>query len=369
MSDHTVTIGDIATIIETFAPLALQEDYDNCGLQLGCATDEVTGILLCIDVTEASVQEAVSRGCNLIVSHHPVIFSGLKRIVGKTQTERIVVEAMKHQVALYAAHTNVDAVNNGVSHMMCRQLGLEDCTVLAPLQNQLLKLVTFVPNAHVAQVREAIATAGAGHIGNYDSCSFQVSGDGQFRALSDAHPFVGAVGELHTEPEIRLETIVPSHLSSQVVRALKKAHPYEEVAYDLYPLQNEWSTRGFGMVGTLPEAQSEDAFLLNVKQIFGCECVRHTPLTGKKVKKVAVCGGSGSSLIKKALAVEADVFITADLKYHQFFDADGRIVIADIGHFESEQFTKELFFELLTKKLPNFAIHLSNINSNPINYL
>lgn len=364
-----VTAGDVAGIMETFAPLALQEGYDNCGLQVGSQLDVVTGILVCLDVTDEVIDEAIALDCNMIVSHHPLIFGGLKRLNGHTAVERMVIKAIRHGIALYAAHTNADAVGNGVSGRMAMKLGLEKCRVLSPLSGRLMKLITFVPVDHLSQVRDAIFEAGAGHIGHYDSCSFQVHGHGTFRGDAQSQPYVGNPGALHTESEVRIETVMPDYLSSRVVDALLMAHPYEEVAYDLYSLANQWGERGFGIIGQLPTSEEPLAFLNRVKAVFGCQSVRYSPLTTGEVTRVAVCGGSGSDLIKAAMAAKADVFITGDIKYHQFFEAEGRMVIADIGHFESEQFTKELFFELLTEKLPNFAIHLSNINSNPINYL
>ncbi|MBN2742308.1 MAG: Nif3-like dinuclear metal center hexameric protein [Marinilabiliaceae bacterium] len=355
--------------METFAPLALQEGYDNCGLQVGSPLDVVTGILVCLDVTDEVIDEAIALDCNMIVSHHPLIFGGLKRLNGHTAVERMVIKAIRHGIALYAAHTNADAVGNGVSGRMAMKLGLEKCRVLSLLSGRLMKLITFVPVDHLSQVRDAIFEAGAGHIGHYDSCSFQVHGHGTFRGDAQSQPYVGNPGALHTESEVRIETVMPDYLSSRVVDALLMAHPYEEVAYDLYSLANQWGERGFGIIGQLPTSEELLAFLNRVKAVFGCQSVRYSPLTTGEVTRVAVCGGSGSDLIKAAMAAKADVFITGDIKYHQFFEAEGRMVIADIGHFESEQFTKELFFELLTEKLPNFAIHLSNINSNPINYL
>ena len=270
---------------------------------------------------------------------------------------------------MYSAHTNVDVVRNGVSGKMCEKLGLENCQILSPLNDQLLKLVTFVPVTHGEHVRKALFDAGAGHIGNYDACSYNLSGEGTFRALEGANPFVGDLNSVHVEKEVRIETVLPVGIKRKVLTALKEAHPYEEPAFDLYNLNNEWSTCGYGMLGDLAEDMDEMSFLQYVKKQFGCGCVRYTELTGRRVKRVAVCGGSGSDLLNNAIGAGADVFISSDFKYHQFFDASKNIVIADIGHFESEQFTKELFFELLTKKMPNFAIHLSNVSSNPINYL
>ncbi|MCG8579047.1 MAG: Nif3-like dinuclear metal center hexameric protein [Bacteroidales bacterium] len=362
-------IQEIINELELFAPSALKEDFDNVGLLVGEASMEATGVLITLDITEEVIDEAIERECNLIVSHHPIMLSGLKKINGRNATERIVIKAIQNNIAIYASHTNADSVINGVSGKMCEKLGLENCKILAPKKESLLKLVTFVPNEHANAVREAIFKAGAGQIGNYDACSYNLNGEGTFRAGDNTNPFVGEKGEIHHEAEVRIETVLPSYMQGRVVGALLNAHPYEEVAYDLYPLANEWSTTGIGMVGELPHEVDEATFLNRLKNIFNVGCVRYTTLLNKTVKRVALCGGSGSFLLGKAIASKADVFVTGDFKYHQFADAEDRILIADIGHFESEQYTKEVFFEILTKKFSNFAIHLSNVNTNPVNYL
>ncbi len=362
-------IKDIINELEQFAPAALKEDFDNVGLLVGDASTDATGVLITLDITEKVVDEAIAKGCNLVVAHHPIMLSGLKKINGRNATERIVIKAIRHNIALYASHTNADSVMNGVSGKMCEILGLENCKILAPKKESLLKLVTFVPTEQANKVREAIFAAGAGQIGNYDACSYNLNGEGTFRAGDNTNPFVGEKGQIHTEAEVRIETVLPAYLKGKVVGALHKAHPYEEVAYDLYPLANDWTTTGIGMVGDLPHEVDEATFLNRLKNRFKAGCVRYTNLLNKPVRRVALCGGSGSFLLGKAIAEKADVFITGDFKYHQFADAEDRILIADIGHFESEQYTKEVFFELLTKKFSNFAIHLSNVNTNPVNYL
>jgi len=364
-----VQIKEIINELERFAPSALKEDFDNVGLLVGNAHNEASGVLITLDITEKVVDEAIELGCNLIVSHHPIMLSGLKKINGHNATERIVIKAIQNNIALYASHTNADAVLTGVSGKMCEKLGLVNCKILAPKKDSLIKLATFVPTDYADKVREALFEAGAGQIGNYDSCSYKGKGEGTFRAGQGSNPFIGEKGQLHVEQEVRLETILPKHLQKNVIKALIKAHPYEEVAYDLFPLANEWSTVGLGMVGDLPHEVDEATFLNRLKNIFKVGCVRYTPLLDKPVKRVALCGGSGSFLLGKAIGEQADVFVTGDFKYHQFADAEDRILIADIGHFESEQYTKEVFCEILTKKFSNFAIHLSNVNSNPVNYL
>ncbi len=362
-------IRDISRIIEDFAPLALQESYDNAGLMVGSASAEVKGILLSTDITEEVVQEAIEKKCNLIIAHHPIIFGGLKRLNGKNYVERTVIKAIKNDIALYAAHTNIDAVLGGVNGKICEKLKLKNCQILDKQKNGLRKLVTFVPVNDVEKVRVAILEAGAGHIGNYDFCSYNSIGEGSFRALENTNPFVGKQGELHFEKETRIETIFPKHLQHKIISALKKAHPYEEVVFDIYPLDNKNAQIGIGMLGELENPMEARKFLEQIKTTFNAGMLRYTKLVNKKIKKVALCGGSGAFLLKKAISFQADIFITADFKYHQFFDAEDKIIIADIGHYESEQFTKEIFYDLLTKIFPNFAIQLSKINTNPVNYL
>ncbi len=359
----------ITDLIEAEAPLALQESYDNAGLLVGSKEMEVTAVLISIDVTEDVINEAIRKNCNLIVSHHPLIFTGLKRLTGQNEVQRCVIKAIKNDIAIYAAHTNLDNVLGGVSGKMADKIGLNNRQVLIAKPDMLLKLVTFVPKLHAYGVREALFEAGAGHIGNYDACSFNVEGIGTFRGNEDAHPFVGQPGVLHSESEVRLEVILPVYLKHKVVEALIQSHPYEEPAYDLFPLQNVWNQFGAGILGELPEAVDEFEFLGKLKSIFNIAVIRHTGLLNKKIRKVALCGGSGSSLISAAIGAGADVYISGDFKYHEFFEAENHILIADIGHFESEQFTKDIFYEIITKKMPTFAVQISDINTNPINYL
>ncbi len=363
------TVQSICQLIEGVAPLALQEGYDNAGLQVGRAQMEVRGVLLCIDVTEAVVAEAVAKGCNLIVSHHPLLFGGLKRLTGQSEVQRCVMEAVKHDIAIYAAHTNLDNVLPGVNGKIAEKIGLRHVRILRPMTDALLKLVTYVPTAQADDVRRALFQAGAGCIGRYDACSYNVDGVGTFRPGVGTRPFAGTPGELHREAETRVEVILPRHLMPQVVAALQTAHPYEEPAFDLLPLANDWQQAGAGIVGELPEAEPEKAFLLRLKDVFHVPAIRHTSWLDKPVRRVAVCGGAGSGFLRDALHVGADVFISGDFKYHEFFAAEGRILIADIGHYESEQFTKDIFYEIIRKKMPNFAIQISDINTNPINYL
>jgi dinuclear metal center YbgI/SA1388 family protein len=325
-------LKNIIKIIESFAPVSFQEEYDNSGLQTGQPEMNINGALITLDVTEKVIEEAIACDCNLIVSHHPLTLKGIRSITGKTEPERIIISAIQNNIAIYSAHTNLDSVLNGVSTILAGKLGLENIKILEPREDLLLKLVTFVPSAHTEKVREAVFSAGAGVIGNYDGCSFNLTGKGTFRAGDNTNPFVGKKGQLHNETEERIETVVPTHLKNRVLKALIKAHPYEEVAYDFYPIKNSWEQVGFGAVGNLKEEMSEENFLKFLKETTGTGCVRHTTLKGKPVTKVAVCGGSGSFLVKQAIAAGADMFVSADFKYHQFAEADGKIIIADIGH-------------------------------------
>jgi len=361
-------IKNITSFFENLAPLRLQESYDNAGLIVGDFNADIDSVLVTLDVTEEVVEEAIQLKAGLIVAHHPIVFSGLKKITGKNYVERTLLKAIKNDIAIYAAHTNLDSVEGGVNSKICEKIGLKDCKILQPSGGQLKKLVTFIPTEHADKVRKVVFAAGAGNIGNYDSCGFNAKGEGTFRSNENANPFVGEKGKIHEEKEIRFETIFPSYMQGKVISALLNAHPYEEVAYDIYSLENKYEKVGMGMIGTLQEEINETEFLQHLKSTFNTGIIKHTALTNKTVKRVAVCGGSGSFLLNQAIAANADFFVSGDFKYHQFFDAENKIVVADIGHFESEQFTKELFYELLTKNFPKFAVHLSEVNTNPVFY-
>ncbi len=362
-------LAEIVSVIETYAPLALQENYDNSGLAVGDAGMKVNAALLCIDVTEEIMTEAVRLGANLIISHHPVLFHPLKQLTGISVEEKIILAAVRNNIALYSAHTNLDNILPGVNRKICEKLNLLHPEILVPKEGLLRKLVTFVPADHEETVRNALFNAGAGHIGQYDRCSFNSGGQGSFRALPGTHPYTGELNKFHLEKETRIETVFPAYLQRHVLQALLSAHPYEEVAYDIYRIENSFESAGSGMIGEMSQPMAEKEFFQHVKDIFHCRTIRCSPFLNKEVKKVAVCGGSGAFLAGAAMTAHADVFITGDVKYHQFFEADGRIIIADIGHYESEQFTIEIFYELLTKNLPNFAVHFSRINTNCITYL
>ena len=361
---------DVIAELEAWASPALQESYDNSGLLVGDRNAEVTGVLVSLDCTEEVLAEAVACGANLIVSHHPIVFKGLKRFIGSTYVERTVMAAIRQGIQLYAIHTNLDNVADGVNQRLASLVGCtaESQRILRPKASVLMQVVVYVPQDHAVAVQQAVFDAGAGHTGNYDECGWSVQGQGTFRPLPGARPFAGQIGEREQANEVRLEVVVEPWKLSGVLQAMKAAHPYEEVAHSVWLLENTLSNIGSGMVGQLPEAIDEAAFLDRLKATLGCGAVKHTRLLERPVQKVAVCGGSGSFLLGDAIRAGADVFVTSDFKYHEFFDADGRIVIADVGHYESEWQTTDLILKRLNEKFPNFALHLATANSNPIHY-
>lgn len=361
-------IQEIISALEIMAHSSLQEHYDNVGLLTGSASWNCTGIICTLDVTEDVVKEAEEKKCNLIVAHHPIIFGGLKKLNGKNYAERTVIAAIKNDIAIYAIHTNLDNVLSGVNGRIASVLGLKNVKILAEKENTLKKLYTFVPYGKAEDVRAAIFEAGAGQIGNYSECSFNSDGMGTFKAGENSNPFVGNKEERHTEAETRIEVIFPAHLQSKVVAAMKVAHPYEEVAYDVVALANNHPATGSGVVGELETPFTENEFLTLLKQRFKVPVVRHSALLNRQIRKVAVCGGAGSFLIFKSLAAGVDAFVTADMKYHEFFDANSRLLIADIGHYESEQFTIDLLQEVLAQKFPTFAVLKTGVNTNPVHY-
>ncbi len=364
-----IKIKDIIQHLEAFAPPIYQEPYDNAGLLTGSMEAQASGILITLDVTEAVVEEAIARDCDLIIAHHPIIFKGLKSLTGKNYVERTILKAIRNDIAIYAIHTNLDNVHHGVNRKICEKIGLVNTSVLSPKKETLLKLVTFVPQENEADLLEALYASGAGNIGNYSDCSFVTKGTGSFKPNNVANPYIGKQNERELVEEQRIEVILPVHLKNRVLQALNQSHPYEEVAYYLTALENANQEIGAGMLGSLPEPVEPMDFLNWLKEKMSLNCIRHTAPVSRKIKKVAVCGGSGSFLLSRSIARGADAFVSADFKYHEFFDAEDRIMIADIGHYESEVYTKELLYEILSQKFPNFAVNLSDTVTNPISYL
>ncbi|WP_416336206.1 Nif3-like dinuclear metal center hexameric protein [Chishuiella changwenlii] len=363
-----IHVKDVAQAIEEIAPLAYAEDFDNVGLLVGDYNEQVTGILVTLDTTPEVVEEAIEKNCNLIVSFHPIIFSGLKKLNGKNYVEKAVMKAIKNGINIYATHTALDNSRVGVNFKISEQLKLFNTKILIPKANIIKQLITYVPTEHAEVLKNALYDAGAGRIGNYDSCGFSLEGKGNFRPMGGSNPFIGKVGELVTEDETRIEVVMPQHLEGAIIKALYANHLYEEIAYSTFTLNNQNPYIGIGMVGDLEEEMNEQDFFAYLKQEMNTPFIRHSKLLNKKIKKVAVLGGSGAFGIKNAIAANADVYITADLKYHDFFTAENKLVLADIGHFESEQFTKNLITSFLKEKFTNFVVFNSGINTNPVNY-
>lgn len=361
-------IIEIINFLETIAPSSLQESYDNAGLITGMPEWECTGAMISLDITDDVIDEAIKHKANLLIAHHPIVFKGLKRINGKDYVSRNIIRAIKNDLAIYAIHTNLDNVIEGVNGKIAQMIGLTDCQALAPQAGRLKKLICFVPEAQLPTVRESIFAAGAGQIGGYSGCSFSVSGTGSFTAGEGTNPIAGAIGQQHFEQEARLEVVFPAHIQGKVVSAMIKAHPYEEVAYDIFPMDNHHPGYGSGQTGLLAKPMEEKAFLEQIREIFKVPVIRHSALRGRPIKRVSLCGGAGSFLIPNAIANNSDIFLTADLKYHDFFEASDSMVLADMGHFESEQFTTDLVYGLLKEKFPTFAVLKTGVNTNPINY-
>ena len=362
-------VRDITSYLDRVVPLSYQENYDNSGLQTGDPEADINSALISFDITGEVLDEAISAGCGLIITHHPLIFSPLKRIVGRTFQERILIKAIRNNISIYSAHTNLDVFENGVSKKMAEKLSLEKVQVLSPVKGKLYKLVTFIPENNLEEVRNAVFMAGAGAIGKYDQCSFNAGGLGTFRAGEDTSPFSGQPGKFHKEKEVRFETIFISHLMNDVLEALIRSHPYEEVAYDIYELKNDYMAAGLGCAGELHEPMKGEDFLRLLSETFGSRGVRYSSLPGHPVRKVGLCGGAGISLLNEAFGAGCDAYVTGDVKYHDFFNADGRLLLVDIGHYESEKFSTEILYDLIIKKFPTFALRFSETNTNPINYL
>jgi dinuclear metal center YbgI/SA1388 family protein len=363
-----LTIADVISPLEIMAPLSLQESYDNSGLLVGDKKLPCSGAILALDVTEEVVNEAISNKYNLIIAHHPVIFQGLKQLTGKNNVQRAIQSAIKHDIAIYACHTNMDNVPDGVNHYMAQKIGLINCKILAPKRQLLRKLTVFVPTAYLSKLEQSLFDAGAGHIGNYAECAFVTEGIGSFKPEQGASPYSGEIGKRNMNKEMKLEVIFPSWREFDVLQAMRQVHPYEEIAYDVIHLDNELPTMGSGMLGELPEERDEVSFFNQLNQAFGLKVVKHTPFLSKKIKKVAICGGAGGFLMKEAGQKGADIFITSDLKYHDYFECPAGMILADIGHFESEQFTIDLFHDVLRQNFPTFALLKTGVTTNPVRY-
>jgi dinuclear metal center YbgI/SA1388 family protein len=362
------TIKQITNYLESLVPLSTQESYDNCGLLVGDYNQKVSNILVSLDCTEDIVDEAIQKKCELILSHHPIIFKGLKQINGGDYVQRIITKCIQNNICIYATHTNLDNYRFGVNYEISKRIGLNKTRILEPKSQSLSKLMVYIPKEYVEKVTDAMFEAGAGRIGDYSECHFKSDGEGTYKPNELANPFEGKSGERSTVHEVKTEFLVENSRVSKIISKMLDVHPYEEVAYDIIPLSNRNEYEGSGMIGELHTEMSEDDFLAYVKQVFNCVLIRTTNKLNKPIKRVAVCGGSGSFLIRNAISQNADAFLTSDVKYHEFFDADKQIFLVDIGHYESEQFTKDLIADILKKNFSTFAIHLTERNTNPINY-
>lgn len=362
-------IKEVIQHLEDLAPIAYAEDFDNVGLLVGDPNTKVEGILVTLDTLEEVVSEAIEKNCNLIVSFHPIVFKGLKKFNGSNYVERVVMKAIKNDIAIFAIHTALDNALQGVNDKMAEQLGLINKQILIPKKQTIKKLITYAPIKEANDIKNKLFEAGAGNIGNYENCSFTNDGIGTFKATKQANPSLGNIGEIHFEKESQIQVTYPKHLEKKVLKALFETHSYEEIAYETYTLENKNQHIGMGMVGDLPQPMEEKKFLEHLKEVFKTGCVRHSNLLNKPIQRVALLGGSGSFAIQNAIQAKANVFITADLKYHQFYEAEQKLILADIGHYESEQYTKNLIVDYLQKKISNFAIILSDTNTNPIQYL
>ena len=362
-------IKEITQFLEGIAPLSYQENYDNSGLIVGDENTEVSSVLICLDSVEEVIEEAIENNCNLIIAHHPIVFSGLKKLNGKNHIERTIIKAIQNNIAIYAIHTNLDNVKGGVSSKIANILGLKNQKILAPKKDLLRKLEVYVPKNHADELQNALFLVGAGEVGEYKNCSFQTEGIGTFLPSKNAKPVIGKSGKQEKVEEVKIEVVFPKDIERRLILEMKKTHPYDEIAHQIYILDNIFPDVGSGIVGELEEEISSSVFLKKVKTLMKTDCIRYTNLVRKTIRKVAVCGGSGSFLLNNAKSVGADIFITADFKYHEFFNAENDIIIADIGHYESEQFTKELIYDLLINNFSKFAVRLSKVNTNPINYL
>ena len=362
-------IYEIINHLESIAPLSLQENYDNSGLIVGDKSKNVNTALISLDCTEKVVEEAINENCELIIAHHPIVFEGLKKITGSNYIERTLLKAIKNNIAIYAIHTNLDNIKDGVNGAIANKLGLVNSKILRTKSSFIKKLSVYCPIESEQTLKEKLWESGAGNIGNYSQCSFRSEGTGTFKGNDDSNPSIGTKNALHKENEVKIEMILPSYLEHNILSTMFENHPYEEVSYEIFTLENKNQNIGSGIYGSLSKPMKSEAFLKFVKKVMKTDCIRHTELCKENIQTVAICGGSGSFLLEDAKKIGADIFISSDFKYHQFFDADNEIIIADIGHYESEQFTKELISDILKKKFTKFATRLSSVNTNPINYL
>jgi dinuclear metal center YbgI/SA1388 family protein len=328
---------NIIKIIEDWAPKSIAWEKDNVGLQVGSLRREVKNILLCLDVNEKVIDEASKKNCNLIISHHPLLFRSLKKIdIERDQKSKILEKLIKKDITLYSAHTNLDFTKDGVSFQLADKLGLSNQRFLLNKSSNLNKLIVFVPVDNADKVAEAMHSAGAGIIGEYSHCSFRTIGMGTFKGSNKSKPSMGVKGKLNKVSEVKIEVLVNSFDLHKVISSMKKIHPYEEVAFDVYPMVNENFNYGMGVIGDLKKELTAKEFLTYVSKSLRINNFRFNKGSKFRIKKVAVCGGSGSDLLETAIKSKADAFVTADVKYHTFQDAEDEILLIDAGHYETE---------------------------------
>ena len=361
-------VQELLKTLEQWAPTAYAEDFDNVGLLIGNSQSKCSGVMITLDCTEAVINEAIADNCNVIISFHPILFSGLKKITGANYVERVAIKAIEHKISIIALHTRLDNHPDGVSNILCKRLKIKKSQVLIPKKDNLKKLVVYVPENYTEAILESLHKAGAGNLENYKECSFLLEGTGRFMGIDKSNPHIGKPSEKISLKEIQINVVFESHLYHDIQKALREAHPYETIAYEVYSLINSFSEVGMGRIGSLKKEMDLSSFLNFVKKQLNSKVIRHSPPTNKLIKKVAVLGGSGSFAIEDAKRQGADAFITADLKYHQFYQGEKSLLLVDVGHYESEQYIKNLIFDYLTEKLPSFAFVLSRTKTNPVNY-
>jgi len=358
----------IIAYLESVAPLAYQEDYDNSGLIVGEKNQQISGILVTLDCLEETIHEAINSKCNLIVAHHPIVFSGIKQFDNTNYVHRTLQLAIKNDIALYAMHTNLDNIHQwGVNQKIAEKLGLLNTVILRPKTGMLSKLVTYCPKENQDEILEGLFSSGAGHIGNYSECSYTTEGLGTFKPEDGSSPSIGKKGIRSITPEVKIEVLVPHHLQSSILSILGELHPYEEIAYELYPILNSNQSVGSGVIGMLDSPLSSEAFLAHLKKSMELQVIKYTPID-KFIQKVAICGGSGQFLISDAMRFNADAYITSDIKYHSFFDTENHLMLCDVGHYESEKCTIDLIYDILSEKFSTFAILKTRIGTNPVKY-
>lgn len=366
-----MTIKEFQKSFESILPPAIAWKNDNVGLQVGNGNDKITGVVVALDATMEIALEAKKNKANLVVTHHPLLFYPLKNVTSDSRIGELVLWFAQHNINLYAAHTNLDSVKWGVNFALATALGLKNVTILSPMKESLTKIVVFVPHDYVEKVAEAMHAAGAGTFTKYDQCSFRTEGTGTFRGMNDAKPFLGKVGMLEKAKEIRLEMLCEHWKINSVLSAMVKAHPYEEVAYDIYPLINENTEYGLGAIGNLPKKMNEKEFLGLVQKTLGTPMLRFSP-SSRTVQRIAVCGGSGSEFIANALHQHADAMITADLRYHTFQAYEHQLLLIDAGHYETERFVlpvlAEKIKEILKQQTTSIKVFITKHSTNPVKY-